>query len=104
MQLDWQYLMDGRNVIRDLSPSNPRYQAAIRIWQRLPLPATTVLGPMIVRNIPQDIGTFKNNMIFRMHGMTQTTHGHEVCTNRGVFALSESGETDKLLFDRLIGD
>jgi hypothetical protein len=26
-----------------------------------------------------------------MHGMTQTTHGHEVCTNRGVFALSEKG-------------
>ena len=52
VQLQWQYLMDGQQQIPDLSPSNPRYQAAIRIWQRLPLPATRVLGPMIVRNIP----------------------------------------------------
>jgi len=52
VELYWQYLMDGRNVMPDLSPSNPRYQTAIRIWQRLPLPATRILGPMIVRNIP----------------------------------------------------
>jgi serine/alanine adding enzyme len=52
VQLYWQYLMDGHTTMPDLSPSNPRYQAAIRIWQRLPLPATRVLGPMIVRNIP----------------------------------------------------
>ena len=50
--LYWQYLMDGRNRMPDLSPSNPRYQAAIRIWQRLPLSATRILGPMIIRNIP----------------------------------------------------
>ena len=43
VQLYWQYLMDGRNVISDLSPSNLRYQATIRILQRLPLPATRVL-------------------------------------------------------------
>ena len=36
----------------DLSPSNPKYQTAIRVWQRLPVPVTKVLGPMIVRNIP----------------------------------------------------
>jgi serine/alanine adding enzyme len=52
VQLYWQYLTDNRNRMPDLSLSNPRYQAAIRIWQRLPLPATRVLGPMIVRNIP----------------------------------------------------
>jgi FemAB-related protein (PEP-CTERM system-associated) len=52
VQLYWQYLMDGRNRMPDLSPSNPRYQAAIRIWQRLPLSATRILGPMIIRNIP----------------------------------------------------
>jgi FemAB-related protein (PEP-CTERM system-associated) len=50
--LYWQYLMDDHNSIPDLNPSNPRYQTAIRIWQRLPLPVTRVLGPMIVRNIP----------------------------------------------------
>ena len=52
VQLYWQYLMDSHKTMPDLSPSNPKYQAAIRIWQRLPLPATRVLGPMIVRNIP----------------------------------------------------
>jgi FemAB-related protein (PEP-CTERM system-associated) len=52
VQLYWQYLMDGQNSIPDLNPSNPRYQTAIRIWQRLPLPVTRLLGPMIVRNIP----------------------------------------------------
>jgi serine/alanine adding enzyme len=52
VQLYWQYLMDGQNSIPDLNPSNPRYQTAVRIWQRLPLPVTRVLGPMIVRNIP----------------------------------------------------
>ena len=52
VQLYWQYLADGHKEIPNLSPSNPRYQAAIRIWQRLPVPATNVLGPMIVRNIP----------------------------------------------------
>jgi FemAB-related protein (PEP-CTERM system-associated) len=52
VQLYWQYLVDGHKKIPNLSPSNPRYQVAIRIWQRLPVPATKVLGPMIVRNIP----------------------------------------------------
>jgi FemAB-related protein (PEP-CTERM system-associated) len=51
-QLYWQYVVDGHKETPNLSPSNPRYQAAIRIWQRLPVPATKVLGPMIVRNIP----------------------------------------------------
>lgn len=52
VQLYWQYLMDGQRKMPDLNPTNPRYQAAIRIWQRLPLPLTKALGPMIVRNIP----------------------------------------------------
>jgi len=52
VQLYWQYLMDGQNSIPDLNPSNPRYQTAIRIWQRLPLPVTRLLALMIVRNIP----------------------------------------------------
>jgi FemAB-related protein (PEP-CTERM system-associated) len=52
VQLYWQYLVDDRNRMPDLSPSNPKYQVAVRIWQRLPLPVTRVLGPMVVRNIP----------------------------------------------------
>jgi FemAB-related protein (PEP-CTERM system-associated) len=52
VQLYWQYLMDSRNSMPDLNPSNPKYQVAIRVWQHLPVPATKVLGPVIVRNIP----------------------------------------------------
>jgi FemAB-related protein (PEP-CTERM system-associated) len=52
VQLYWQYLMDSGITIPDLTPSNPKYQTAIRAWQHLPVPATKMLGPMIVRNIP----------------------------------------------------
>jgi serine/alanine adding enzyme len=50
--LYWQYLIDAHNPLPDLSPANPKYRAAIRVWQRLPVPITKVLGPLIVRNIP----------------------------------------------------
>jgi FemAB-related protein (PEP-CTERM system-associated) len=52
IQLYWQYLMDNGITMPDLTPSNPKYQAAIRAWQHLPVPATKILGPMIVRSIP----------------------------------------------------
>ena len=51
VQLYWQYLLDGRKQIPDLSPSNPKYQTAIRVWQHLPVSVTKVLGPILVRNI-----------------------------------------------------
>ena len=50
--LYWQYLINSKNAIPDLSPANPKYHAAIRLWQRLPISVTRVLGPLIVRNIP----------------------------------------------------
>jgi len=52
VQLYWQYLMDNCSSMPDLSPSNPKYDRAIRLWQNLPVSVTKVLGPMIVRNIP----------------------------------------------------
>jgi serine/alanine adding enzyme len=52
VQLYWQYLMGSGIRMPDLTPANPKYQAAIRAWQYLPVPATKILGPMIVRNIP----------------------------------------------------
>jgi FemAB-related protein (PEP-CTERM system-associated) len=50
--LYWQYLLPEGGKMPDLTPTNPRYQAAIRAWQKLPVPITNLLGPMIVRNIP----------------------------------------------------
>jgi len=52
VQLYWQYWMrDGQNL-PELNPQNPKYQFAIKAWQRLPVALTKVLGPRIVRNIP----------------------------------------------------
>jgi hypothetical protein len=43
-------MADGR--LPELSPKNPKFDLAIRAWQRLPLPVATALGPFVVRNIP----------------------------------------------------
>ncbi|HJV33623.1 FemAB family XrtA/PEP-CTERM system-associated protein [Geomonas sp.] len=52
VQLYWQYLMNEGEPLPELSPSNPKYRLAIRLWQRLPVALTKVLGPPIVRKIP----------------------------------------------------
>jgi FemAB-related protein (PEP-CTERM system-associated) len=47
----WQYyLLTGSTS--DMRPDNPRYQRFIRIWQRLPVGLTRLIGPPIVRGIP----------------------------------------------------
>jgi hypothetical protein len=48
---DWQYYVRSGSA-GDMRPDNPRYQRMIRVWQRLPLPLTRLLGPSIVRGIP----------------------------------------------------
>ena len=47
----WQYSVLAGEV-GDMRPDNPRYQRAIRLWQRLPVGLTSRVGPMIVRGIP----------------------------------------------------
>ena len=50
-ELAWEYLgLTG--ALPDQSPKNPKFRAAIAVWQRLPVPVATALGPAIVRNIP----------------------------------------------------
>ena len=50
-ELAWEYLgLSGE--VPDQSPKNPRFRAAIAVWQHLPVPVATALGPVIVRNIP----------------------------------------------------
>jgi len=47
----WQYaLKEGEAP--NLRPDNPRYERAIRLWQKLPVRVTQLLGPPIVRGIP----------------------------------------------------
>lgn len=52
VQLYWHYWLK-RGISRpELNPKNPKYQFAIQIWKKLPVPLTRVLGPLIVKNIP----------------------------------------------------
>lgn len=47
----WQYyLRDGD--LGEMRPDNPKYQRMIRLWQRLPVRLTQIIGPPIVRGIP----------------------------------------------------
>lgn len=50
--LYWQYLLKDGKQLPELNPKNPKYEMAIKVWQRLPLALTNVLGPRIVKNIP----------------------------------------------------
>ncbi len=47
----WQYATK-EGAASEMRPDNPRYQRAIRLWQRLPVRLTRYLGPAIVRGIP----------------------------------------------------
>lgn len=47
----WQYRV-FQGEVGDMRPDNPRYQRAIKLWQRLPVALTRRLGPLIVRGIP----------------------------------------------------
>jgi len=47
----WQYcVLEGE--VSEMRPDNPRYQRAIRLWQKLPVALTRRVGPFIVRGIP----------------------------------------------------
>jgi FemAB-related protein (PEP-CTERM system-associated) len=51
-ELVWEYWTADGSPAPRLNPANPKYGLAIRAWQRLPLPVATMLGPLVVRNIP----------------------------------------------------
>ncbi len=52
VQLYWQYLLKEGEKLPELNTKNPKYELAIKVWQRLPVSLTKVLGPRIVKNIP----------------------------------------------------
>lgn len=47
--LAYQYYLPAGQTLPSRNPSNPKYQMAIRIWQRLPTAVTARLGPPLVR-------------------------------------------------------
>lgn len=51
-QLYWHYWLPEHAELPQLTPNNPKYKAAIAVWQRLPVWLTNILGPHIVKNLP----------------------------------------------------
>ncbi len=49
--LHYRFQLVQATKIPDLSPMNPKYQLAIKMWQKLPLPVTHILGPIIAKNL-----------------------------------------------------
>lgn len=50
--LAYQYHLVRARELPNVSPANPKYQAAIRVWRKLPLPVTRLFGPWIVKRVP----------------------------------------------------
>lgn len=50
--LAYQYHLVRARELPNVSPANPKYQALIELWKRMPLPLTRLLGPRIIRRIP----------------------------------------------------
>jgi hypothetical protein len=50
--LAYQYYLVKARELPNVSPANPKYQLAIRLWQKLPLPLTRLIGPSIVKRVP----------------------------------------------------
>jgi FemAB-related protein (PEP-CTERM system-associated) len=50
-ELVWEYWTSGA-ALPDMSPKNPKFAMAIRLWRHLPLGVTRALGPRIVAHIP----------------------------------------------------
>jgi FemAB-related protein (PEP-CTERM system-associated) len=50
--LPYQYVLLGGHHLPNLSPSNPRFALAGRVWKHLPLAVTNRLGPVLTRYLP----------------------------------------------------
>lgn len=51
-ELVWEYWTAPGQALPNLNPKNPKFDLAVRTWQRLPVGVATRLGPLVVRNIP----------------------------------------------------
>lgn len=49
--LYYEYRLFGTAEMPDVNPLNPKYQRAIKAWQRLPLPVANRLGPILAKNL-----------------------------------------------------
>jgi hypothetical protein len=52
VQCYWHYWLAKGEELPEVNPDNPKYQFAIKGWQKLPVAVTKILGPPIVKFIP----------------------------------------------------
>lgn len=53
VQLNYQYYMNGGKEMPDYTPStNSKFDIAVRLWKRLPVSVTKIIGPKIIAGIP----------------------------------------------------
>jgi FemAB-related protein (PEP-CTERM system-associated) len=50
--LCWAYLLPVGKQLPELNPENNKFSLAIKIWTKLPLGVTKILGPRIIKHIP----------------------------------------------------
>jgi FemAB-related protein (PEP-CTERM system-associated) len=50
--LPYEMLLVNRKELPNFSPNNPKFQWAIRAWQKAPLPLTRAIGPWLVKLVP----------------------------------------------------
>lgn len=51
-ELPYEMLLIKRKSLPNFSPANPKFELAIRVWQRLPLIVTRLAGPALIRLFP----------------------------------------------------
>jgi len=50
--LHYQYVLLGLKELPRINPSNPKFELPRRVWSRLPLGLTKIVGPQLLRYIP----------------------------------------------------
>jgi FemAB-related protein (PEP-CTERM system-associated) len=50
--LCYEYFLNHRKTLPQINQANPRFAAAQWIWQRMPMPLTKWLGPVLISSIP----------------------------------------------------
>lgn len=51
-ELPYEVMLIGRADPPNFSPKNPKFEMAIRVWRKLPLPVANFLGPRLIRLFP----------------------------------------------------
>lgn len=52
LQLYWYYWLRNGAGLPQLNPRNSRYALMVKLWQKLPVTLTRLIGPPIVKNLP----------------------------------------------------